>query len=145
MIGYIVPQGLPLLVLLPHVATLKVRDFVPNRLGEQLLRLAEMGLHVERPGNSAGPDAGGPRRRQVTVTVPDWAGSDQAQRRAGKRPRMLPGKDRRSARPPLCGAERRVGRGSLDLAVEDDVLPLDRADMTKQVGVEGKVRRGGNA
>ena len=30
----------------------------------------------------------------------------------------------------------------LDLAVEDDVLPLDRADVAPQVGVEREVRRG---
>ena len=30
------------------------------------------------------------------------------------------------------------------LAVEDDVVPFDRADMTQQVGVEREVRRGGN-
>ena len=29
-----------------------------------------------------------------------------------------------------------LGGVDLDIAVEDDVLPLDRADMTKQVGVE---------
>ena len=27
---YIVPQGLPLFILIPHVATLEVRDFVAN-------------------------------------------------------------------------------------------------------------------
>ena len=37
-----------------------------------------------------------------------------------------------------------LGGVDLDLAVDDDVLPLDRADMTKQVGVEREVRRGGN-
>ena len=37
-----------------------------------------------------------------------------------------------------------LGGVDLDLAVEDDVLPLDRADMTKPVGVEREVRRGGN-
>ena len=36
-----------------------------------------------------------------------------------------------------------LGGVDLDLAVEDDVLPLDRADMTQQVGVEREVRRGG--
>ena len=38
-----------------------------------------------------------------------------------------------------------LGGVDLDLAVEDDVLPLDRADMTQQVTVEREVRRGGNA
>ena len=37
-----------------------------------------------------------------------------------------------------------LGGVDLDLAVEDDVLPLDRADMTQQVGVEREVRGGGN-
>ena len=32
----------------------------------------------------------------------------------------------------------------LDLAVEDGVLSLDRADMTQQGGVEREVRRGGH-
>ena len=36
-----------------------------------------------------------------------------------------------------------LGGVDLDLAVEDDVLPLDRADMTQQVGVEREVGRGG--
>ena len=34
-----------------------------------------------------------------------------------------------------------LGGVDLDLAVEDDVLPLDRADMTPQVWVEREVRR----
>ena len=37
-----------------------------------------------------------------------------------------------------------LGGVDFDLAVEDDVLPLDRADMTQQVGVEREVRSGGN-
>ena len=36
-----------------------------------------------------------------------------------------------------------LGGVDLGLAVEDDVLPLDRADMPQQVGVEREVRRGG--
>ena len=40
-------------------------------------------------------------------------------------------------------AHRELGGINLDFAVEDDVLPLDRADMTQQVGVEREVRRGG--
>ena len=54
-IGYVVPQGLPLFILLPHVTTLKIRNFIPNRLGEQLLRVSEVGLHVQRPGDGTGP------------------------------------------------------------------------------------------
>ena len=38
-----------------------------------------------------------------------------------------------------------LGGVDLDLAVEDDVLPLDRADVPQQVGVEREVRRGGQA
>ena len=41
-------------------------------------------------------------------------------------------------------AQLELGGVDLDLAVEDDVLPLDRADMTQQVGVEREVRSGGN-
>jgi len=37
-----------------------------------------------------------------------------------------------------------LGVVDLDLAVEDDVLPLDLADMTQQVGVERAVRSGGD-
>ena len=44
----------------------------------------------------------------------------------------------------LRAAHFELGGVDLDLAVEDDVLPLDRADMTQQVGVEREVRRGGN-
>ena len=44
----------------------------------------------------------------------------------------------------LRAAHLELGGVDLDLAVEDDVLPLDRADMTQQVGVEREVRRGGN-
>ena len=40
-------------------------------------------------------------------------------------------------------APRELGGVDLDLAVEDDVLPLDRADVPQQVGVEREVRRGG--
>ena len=36
-----------------------------------------------------------------------------------------------------------LGGVDLDLAVEDDVLPLDRADMPQQIGVEREIRRGG--
>ena len=43
----------------------------------------------------------------------------------------------------LRAAHLELGGVDLDLAVEDDVLPLDRADMTQQVGVEREVRRGG--
>ena len=43
----------------------------------------------------------------------------------------------------LRAAHFELGGVDLDLAVEDDVLPLDRADMTQQVGVEREVRRGG--
>ena len=35
--------------------------------------------------------------------------------------------------------------GDLAFAVEVDVFPLDRADMTQQVGVEREVRSGGNS
>ena len=38
-----------------------------------------------------------------------------------------------------------LGGVNLDLAVEDDVLPFDRAYMSKQVPVEGKIRRGGHS
>ena len=41
-------------------------------------------------------------------------------------------------------AQLELGGVDLDLAVEDDVLPLDRADMTQQVGVKREVRSGGN-
>ena len=44
----------------------------------------------------------------------------------------------------LRAAHLELGGVDLDLAVEDDVLPLDRADMTQQVGVEREVRHGGN-
>ncbi len=40
-------------------------------------------------------------------------------------------------------AHRELGGVNLDFAVEDDVLPLDRADMPQQVGVEREVRRRG--
>ena len=43
----------------------------------------------------------------------------------------------------LRASHRELGGVDLDLAVEDDVLPLDRADMPQQVGVEREVRRGG--
>ena len=43
----------------------------------------------------------------------------------------------------LRATPRELGGVDLDLAVEDDVLPLDRADMPQQVGVEREVRRGG--
>ena len=42
-------------------------------------------------------------------------------------------------------AQLELGVVDLDLAVEDDVLPLDRADMTQQVGVEREVRSGCNS
>ena len=45
----------------------------------------------------------------------------------------------------LTTAHLELGGVDLDLAVEDDVLPLDRADVTQQVGVEREVRRGGQA
>ena len=35
-----------------------------------------------------------------------------------------------------------LGGVDLDLAVEDDVLPLDRADVAQQVGLEREIRRG---
>ena len=41
-------------------------------------------------------------------------------------------------------AQLELGGVDLDLAVEDDVVPLDRADMRQQVGVEREVRSGGN-
>ena len=43
-------------------------------------------------------------------------------------------------------APSKLGGGSIfDLAVEDDVLPLDGAEMAKQGGIEGEVRCGGQA
>ena len=44
----------------------------------------------------------------------------------------------------LRPAHLELGGVDLDLAVEDDVLPLDRADVTQQVGVEREVRRRGH-
>ena len=44
----------------------------------------------------------------------------------------------------LRAAHLELGGVDLDFAVEDDVLPLDQADMTQQVGIEREVRRGGN-
>jgi hypothetical protein len=44
----------------------------------------------------------------------------------------------------LRHAHLELGGVDLYLAVEDDIVPLDRADMTQQVGVEWEVRRGGN-
>ena len=41
----------------------------------------------------------------------------------------------------LRAAHLELGGVDLDLAVEDDVLPLDRADVTQQVGVEREVGR----
>ena len=74
-IGYIVPQRLPLFVLLPHVTTLKVRDFVPNWVSEQLLRALEVSLHVQRPRRHR-PDVGAPRRRRIEL--PPESGFDVA-------------------------------------------------------------------
>ena len=45
----------------------------------------------------------------------------------------------------LRAAHLQLGGVNLDLAVEDDVLPFDRAYMSKQVPVEGKIRRGGHS
>ena len=44
----------------------------------------------------------------------------------------------------LRAAHLELGGVDLDLAVEHDVLPLDRADVTQQVGVEREVRRRGH-
>ena len=51
---------------------------------------------------------------------------------------------RRTSKYTLRAARLELGGVDLDLAVEDDVLPLDRADMSQQVGVEREVGRGGN-
>ena len=45
----------------------------------------------------------------------------------------------------LRAAHLELGGVDLDLAVEDDVLPLDRADVPQQVGVEREIRRCGQA
>ena len=45
----------------------------------------------------------------------------------------------------LRAAHLELGGVDLDLAVEDDVLPLDRADVPQQVGVEREIGRGGQA
>ena len=38
--------GLPLFILLPHVTTLELRDFVPNWMSKESLGAVEISLHV---------------------------------------------------------------------------------------------------
>ena len=103
----------------------RVRDAVPAAWRAQVLAEELSGARVEQPDLGAVPldvdAATDPAGWRTVVRVPT--------------PFVL--------KYTLRAAHLELGGVDLDLAVEDDVLPLDRADVPQQVGVEREVRRGG--
>ena len=114
---------------------------------------------VRAPERLRGPDPGRrPGRQHETVTgsageiqtLVDVIEGDAMMMNGGRRrsrpvPNVVHGRVPTTfvLRYTLRASRLELGGVDLDLAVEDDVLPLDRADMTQQIGVEREVRRGG--
>ena len=108
-----------------------------DALEERSLRLLELG-----PPRGKGVES---RRRTVVGrdVVPLPALLVEPQPPPARLPEVVRVPTRFVQKYTLRASHLELGGVDLDLAVEDDVLPLDRADVTQQAGVEREVRRRG--